>query len=38
MYVDDAGSLKQALLDNRVLLLSLVYFGGTFSGYGIVLF
>ena len=31
-------SLKQALLDRRVLLLSLVYFGGTFSGYGIVLF
>jgi MFS transporter, ACS family, tartrate transporter len=31
-------SLKQALLDKRVLLLSLVYFGGTFSGYGIVLF
>ena len=28
----------QALLDRRVLLLSLVYFGGTFSGYGIVLF
>src|SRR3984957_5147025 len=31
-------SLRQALLDRRVLLLSLVYFGGTFSGYGIVLF
>ena len=31
-------SLKEALLDKRVLLLSLVYFGGTFSGYGIVLF
>jgi MFS family permease len=31
-------SLKQALMDKRVLLLSLVYFGGTFSGYGIVLF
>jgi MFS family permease len=31
-------SLKQALTDKRVLLLSLVYFGGTFSGYGIVLF
>ena len=31
-------SLRQALLDKRVLLLSLVYFGGTFSGYGIVLF
>jgi ACS family tartrate transporter-like MFS transporter len=31
-------SLKQALLDKRVLLLSLVYFGGTFSGYGIALF
>src|ERR1700733_1908501 len=31
-------SLKQALLDRRVLLLSLVYFGGTFSGYGIALF
>ena len=31
-------SLSQALLDKRVLLLSLVYFGGTFSGYGIVLF
>jgi MFS family permease len=31
-------SLGQALLDKRVLLLSLVYFGGTFSGYGIVLF
>jgi MFS family permease len=30
--------LKEALLDKRVLLLSLVYFGGTFSGYGIVLF
>jgi MFS transporter, ACS family, tartrate transporter len=31
-------SLKQALLDKRVLLLSLVYFGGTFASYGIVLF
>jgi MFS transporter, ACS family, tartrate transporter len=31
-------SLKQALLDKRVLLLSLVYFGGTFAGYGIALF
>ena len=31
-------SLVQALLDKRVLLLSLVYFGGTFAGYGIVLF
>jgi len=31
-------SLRQALLHRRVLLLSLVYFGGTFSGYGIVLF
>jgi MFS family permease len=31
-------TLKEALLDRRVLLLSLVYFGGTFSGYGIVLF
>jgi ACS family tartrate transporter-like MFS transporter len=31
-------SLKQALTNKRVLLLSLVYFGGTFSGYGIVLF
>ena len=31
-------SLKQALTDKRVLLLSLVYFGGTFSGYGIALF
>jgi MFS family permease len=31
-------TLRQALLDRRVLLLSLVYFGGTFSGYGIVLF
>jgi ACS family tartrate transporter-like MFS transporter len=31
-------SLKEALLDRRVLLLSLVYFGGTFSGYGLVLF
>ena len=31
-------SLKQALLNKRVLLLSLVYFGGTFSGYGIALF
>ncbi|WP_158921892.1 MFS transporter [Acidisphaera sp. S103] len=31
-------SLTQALTNKRVLLLSLVYFGGTFSGYGIVLF
>jgi MFS family permease len=31
-------SLMQALTNKRVLLLSLVYFGGTFSGYGIVLF
>jgi ACS family tartrate transporter-like MFS transporter len=31
-------SLRQALTDRRVLLLSLVYFGGTFSGYGIALF
>jgi MFS transporter, ACS family, tartrate transporter len=31
-------SLLQALTDKRVLLLSLVYFGGTFSGYGIALF
>jgi ACS family tartrate transporter-like MFS transporter len=31
-------SLKQALTDRRVLLLSIVYFGGTFSGYGLVLF
>jgi MFS transporter, ACS family, tartrate transporter len=31
-------SLKDVLLDKRVLLLSLVYFGGTFAGYGIVLF
>jgi ACS family tartrate transporter-like MFS transporter len=31
-------SLWQAMMDKRVLLLSLVYFGGTFSGYGIVLF
>ena len=31
-------TLRQALLDRRVLLLSLVYFGGTFAGYGIVLF
>jgi len=31
-------SLWQAMLNRRVLLLSLVYFGGTFSGYGIVLF
>ena len=31
-------SLMQAMLDKRVLLLSLVYFGGTFAGYGIVLF
>jgi ACS family tartrate transporter-like MFS transporter len=31
-------SLGEALRNKRVLLLSLVYFGGTFSGYGIVLF
>jgi MFS family permease len=31
-------NLWQALLDKRVLLLSLVYFGGTFAGYGIALF
>ncbi len=31
-------SLKQALTDKRVLMLSLAYFGGTFSGYGIALF
>ena len=31
-------SLRQALTNRRVLLLSLVYFGGTFAGYGIVLF
>src|SRR5580698_9262431 len=31
-------SLWEALRDKRVLLLSLVYFGGTYSGYGIVLF
>jgi len=31
-------SLWQSLSDKRVLLLSLVYFGGTFSSYGIVLF
>jgi MFS transporter, ACS family, tartrate transporter len=31
-------SLVQALTNKRVLLLSLVYFGGTFSGYGIALF
>ena len=31
-------SLTQALLNKRVLLLSLVYFGGTFAGYGIALF
>jgi ACS family tartrate transporter-like MFS transporter len=31
-------SLGEALRDKRVLLLSLVYFGGTFSGYGTVLF
>jgi D-galactonate transporter len=31
-------SLWDALKDRRVLLLSLVYFGGTYSGYGIVLF
>jgi MFS family permease len=33
-----AYSLRQALLNRRVLLLSLVYFGGTFAGYGIALF
>ena len=31
-------TLREAMTDRRVLLLSLVYFGGTFSGYGIVLF
>ena len=31
-------SLGQALTNKRVLLLSLAYFGGTFSGYGIALF
>jgi MFS transporter, ACS family, tartrate transporter len=31
-------SLGEALRDKRILLLSLVYFGGTFSGYGTVLF
>lgn len=31
-------SLMQALRNKRVLLLSLAYFGGTFSGYGIALF
>ncbi|MBV9824866.1 MAG: MFS transporter [Alphaproteobacteria bacterium] len=31
-------SLSEALRDKRVLLLSLVYFGGTYAGYGIVLF
>lgn len=31
-------SLREALTNRHVLLLSLVYFGGTFSGYGIVLF
>jgi MFS transporter, ACS family, tartrate transporter len=31
-------SLWEALRDKRVLLLSLVYFGGTYSGYGLVLF
>jgi len=31
-------SLWQALGNPRVLLLSLVYFGGTYAGYGIVLF
>ena len=31
-------SLRQALMDKRVLALCLVYFGGNFSGYGIVLF
>ncbi len=31
-------SLGQALRNRRVLLLSLVYFGGAYAGYGIVLF
>jgi MFS transporter, ACS family, tartrate transporter len=31
-------SLGEALRDRRVLMLSLVYFGGTYAGYGIVLF
>ncbi len=31
-------TLREAMTDRRVLLLSLVYFGGTFSGYGLVLF
>ena len=31
-------SLRAALTDRRVLLLSLVYFGGTFAGYGVTLF
>jgi len=31
-------SLGQALRDRRVLLLSLVYFGGSYASYGIVLF
>ena len=31
-------NLRQALTNRRVLMLSLAYFGGTFSGYGIVLF
>ncbi|MBV8890044.1 MAG: MFS transporter [Alphaproteobacteria bacterium] len=31
-------SLWEALRNRRVLLLSLVYFGGTYSGYGIVMF
>ena len=31
-------SLGEALRDRRVLLLSLVYFGGAYAGYGIVLF
>jgi MFS family permease len=30
--------LREALTDRRVLLLSLVYFGGTFAGYAITLF
>ena len=31
-------SLTQALTNSRVLMLSLAYFGGSFSGYGIALF
>jgi MFS transporter, ACS family, tartrate transporter len=31
-------SLAEALRDRRVLLLSLVYFGGAYAGYGLVLF